>query len=255
MHVQARRLPGSALLFLWIPLATRVLAQSPRIELDHIYIVVQPPVSRRVDALRRVGLTVDTTVQRHAGEGTASVAALLENGYLELLWVDSATPVDSAHLEDLADFRRAADWRESGASPFGIGLHLLSGNAADLPVPVRRDPAPHLGADAFYSILRQRGETSAADLFVVPASASITTWIDRRRALRPALFAHPLGARRLTRVTLHGAPANRPRAMDLDLGPVRFESAPTQYVTVEFDGGLQGREWDLRPALPLVLRR
>jgi hypothetical protein len=43
--------------------------------------------------------------------------------------------------------------------------------------------------------------------------------------------------------------------MDLNLQSLGFESAPTQYVIVEFDGGLQGREWDLRPVLPLILRR
>jgi hypothetical protein len=43
--------------------------------------------------------------------------------------------------------------------------------------------------------------------------------------------------------------------MDLNLPSIGFEPAPTQYVIVEFDRGLQGREWDLRPELPLVLRR
>lgn len=43
--------------------------------------------------------------------------------------------------------------------------------------------------------------------------------------------------------------------MDLDLRSLGFESASTQYAIVEFDGARVGREWDLRPALPLVLRR
>ena len=235
--------------------ATQVLAQRPVLELDHFYIVVQPPVSGAADALRRAGIVVDTTIAHHEGQGTASMAAFFENAYLELLWVDSATAVDSVHLTDVADFRRATNWRDSGASPFGLGLHFLTGSAADLPIPARRDPAPHLGPDTFYLGLRQPEEPNAADVFVMPPRAAVTQWLDRFRGRRPNLFAHPLGARRITRVLLRGSPANRPRAMDLDILPLGFERAPSQYVIVEFDGARQGREWDLRPSLPLVLRR
>jgi hypothetical protein len=247
---------GIVILLVGSSVLTRIApAQSPRLELDHVYIVVQPPVSRAADALRRAGVMLDTTIQRHEGQGTASIAAFFENAYLELLWVDSATAVDSAHRTDVADFRRAADWRASGASPFGLGLHVIGGRVADLPIPARRDPAPHLGPDVFYLILRQPAETLAADVFIMPAAGAVTTWLDRFRTRRPELFAHAIGARRVTRVLLHGSPANRPRAIDLDPRLIGFEAGPMQYVTVEFDSGGLGREWDLRPILPLVLRR
>lgn len=244
-----------ALVVLLSLFATPVLAQRPALELDHFYIVVQAPASRGAEALRRAGIVVDTAIARHEGQGTASMAAFFENAYLELLWVDPAIAVDSAHLGDVADFRRAANWRESGASPFGLGLHFLTGSAADLPIPARRDPAPHLGPDVFYLGLRQPEESHAADVFVMPPRAAVTQWLDRFRGRRPELFVHPLGAHRITRVLLRGSPANRPRAMDLDLRSLGFESASSQYAIVEFDGARQGREWDLRPALPLVLRR
>jgi hypothetical protein len=256
MHVPARWPPLVVAVVILSNLPSQqVPAQSPTLELDHLYIVVQPTASRGTEALRRAGLVVDSRVERHDGQGTASMAAFFDNAYLELLWVDSGAAVDSAHLSDLADFRRAASWRDSGASPFGLGLHLLTGSAADLSIPSRREPAPHLGPNAVYLLLRQPEEPQAADMFVMPSSAAVTTWIDRYRARRADLFAHRLGARQITRVLLHGSPANRPRAMDLNLPSIGFEPAPTQYVTVEFDRGLQGREWDLRPVLPLVLRR
>jgi len=235
--------------------ATQLRAQRPVLELDHFYIVVPAPASRATDALRRAGIVVDTGTAHHNGRGTASVAAFFENAYLELLWVDSTIAVDSANLSDLADYRRAASWRDSGASPFGIGLHFLAGRASEISIPTRRDPAPHLGPDIFYLVLRQPEESQAADVFVMPDTAAVTQWLTRFRGRRPNLFAHPLGARRITRVILHGAPANRPRAMDLDLRSLGFETASTQYAIVELDGAPQGREWDLRPALPLVLRR
>jgi hypothetical protein len=232
-----------------------VLAQAPVLELDHAYIVVEPPVSRATEALRRAGLTVDTGITHHDGQGTASLAVFFDNAYLELLWVDPGTPVDSAHLGDLADFNRAARWRTSGASPFGIGLHFLAGTSADLPIRARQAPAPHLGPAAFYLLLRQPQDSLEADIFIMPASAAVPAWISRYRGRRPDLFAHALGASRITRVVLYGPPTNRPRAADLTVQRVTFEVAETQYMLVELDAGRQGRVWDLRPALPLVLHR
>ena len=254
MHgTRSRRRHLSVLLYL---LAAPALAQRPILEFDHFYIVVQPPASHAADALRRVGIVVDTAITHHDGQGTASMAAFFENAYLELLWVDSAVTVDSTHISDLADFRRAANWRDSGASPFGLGLHFLAGSAADdLSISSRREPAPHLGPNMFYLLLRQPEEAQAADIFVMPSTAAVTQWLARFRVRRPNLFAHPLGARRITRVLLRGLPANRPRAMDLDLRSLGFAPASMQYAIVEFDGAREGREWDLRPALPLVLRR
>jgi hypothetical protein len=76
--------------------------------------------------------------------------------------------------------RRAAAWRVSGASPFGLGLHF-SGSADALPIQGRREPAPHLGPDVFYLLLGQPNEQRAADVFVMPQAAAVPTWIDRFR--------------------------------------------------------------------------
>ena len=235
--------------------ATPLLAETSALELDHVYIVVQSPPSRAAEALRRIGLVVDTAVNRHEGLGTASMAVFFQNAYLELLWVDSATSVDSVHLADLAEYRRAANWHDSGGSPFGLGLHFLPDAGEDLAFPVRRDPAPHLGPNTYYLLLRQPDEPLAADVFIMPRSAAVTAWLSHYRSKHPDLFAHALGAGRITRVVLRGPPANRPRAAVLAPRLLSFEADPTQYLVVEFDGGLQSRRWDLRPTLPLVLCR
>ena len=222
-----------------------VAAQAPVLVLDHVYIVVEPGAAAALQALRQAGLVVDSSVHRHPGEGTASVAAFFDNAYLELLWVDSSVAVDSLHGEDWAAFVRAQDWRRSGASPFGFGLHFLSGSVADLRVPMRLDSA--------YALLRQPTESLAADLFVMPARAAVPTWIDRFKGRRPDLFAHPLGVRRVTRVTVRGPAPQRPHAATLGPRLIGFEEAATPQLALEFDEGRQHRTIDLRPVLPLVL--
>lgn len=229
--------------------------EPPVLELDHVYIVVTPGAVAEAAALRRAGLVIDTAVTRHDGQGTASRAAFFENGYVELLWVDSAVTVDSLHRSDLADFQRASAWRHTGASPFGVGLHFLSGSPADLPIPTRLDSAARLGPGTYYVLLRQPAETLAPDIFVMPTGRAVPAWIGRYRRRRPDVFTHPLGAGRITHVTLRGPPQQRPRAATLETRLVSFEAASDPCLVVEFDGGRRGERWDLRPALPLILQR
>ena len=229
-------------------------AQAPVLELDHVYIVVRPGAAEAVRALQLAGILIDTTADRHDGEGTVSMAAFFHNAYLELLWVDSTVPVDSAHQTDVADFRRAADWARTGASPFGLGLHFRTGGPTDVRFPMTRDPIPESDPPAEYLLLRQAAESLAVDLFIMPADRAVTNWLGRYSARRPDLFAHPLGVQRITRVVVRGSPAQRPKAADLDLRPVRFEEAAEPLLLVEFDDGQAGKTRDLRPALPMILR-
>ena len=232
-----------------------IAAQAPVLELDHIYVVVPPGAAAAVQALRQVGLVIDTSVERHVGQGTASMAAFFENAYLELLWVDSSVTVDSMHHLDLADFVRAAAWRQSGASPFGVGLHLLSGTPSDLGIPIRLDSAARMRPGTYYVLLRQPEESLAVDVFITPDYVAVTSWLGRYRNRRPDLFTHPLGVRRITRALVRGQPNQRPRASKVEPRLVRFEDASSPQLVLEFDGGHRGQTWDLRPVLPLILRR
>ena len=230
-------------------------AQTPVLELDHVYVVVAPGGAAAIQALRRVGIIVDSFVARHDGQGTASRGAFFDNAYLELLWVDSSVAVDSLHRVDHVDFLRAAAWRQSGASPFGIGLHFLTGTASALTVPARLDSAPWLRPGTYYILLRQPQESLAAEMFIMPADRAVTSWLERFRSRRPDLFSHALGGRRITGIIVRGSSHQRPRAADLDTRLVRFEEASSPALVIEFDGGHFGQTWDLRPALPLILRR
>lgn len=240
----------AALLLLAATLPAPAIAQDPVLELDHVYIVVPPGGAKAIEALRESGITVDTEVIRHEGQGTASVSALFENAYLELLWVDSSVAVDSAHEPDIAAFRRAAAWRETGASPFGIGLHLLSGHPSDLRVPYHLLPIS--GTQMSYILLRETDDSLAPDVFVVPASRAGTSWLGRYRQRHPESFVHSAQHKRITRVSVPGP--RRFAALDVKL--VEFvEPGGPVVLQVEFDDGVRGQTRDLRPALPVILSR
>jgi hypothetical protein len=234
--------------------SSALAAQGVRLELDHAYVLVPPGGADAVRALQRVGIVIDTEAVRHEGEGTTSLVAFFENAYLELMWVDSSVAVDSAHQLDVAEFRRATTWRETGASPFGIGLHFLSGNLADLAAPYRLDAIPETSPATFYVILRQPADSLAADAFIMPQDRAVTSWIERYRRRQPARFTHPAGLRRITRVVVRGAHAEPASLAGLDIRLVHFQQSGEPLMEVEFDDGLRSQRWDLRPALPVILR-
>lgn len=230
-----------------------IATQNPVLELDHVYVVVPPGATEAVRVLRQAGLVIDSSVTRHIGQGTASIGVFFENAYLELLWVDSSVAVDSLHRMDLEAFRRAAAWRQSGASPFGIGLHLLSGEPSALGVPLRLDSA-RMRPGSHLVLLRQPEESLAVDMFIPPNYLAVTSWLGRYRTRRPDLFRHPLGVRRITRVLVRGPRSHRPRAAILQSRLVDFVEASSPQLVVEFDGRPQGLVVDLRPVLPLILQ-
>ncbi len=237
-------------------LASPSLAQAPRVELDHVFIVVKPGAGDELRALRSAGLTVAADTARHEEQGTASVAVLFENAYLELIWVDSAVSVAPDHAATAHWFRRAAAWRTTGQSPFGLGLRRMPGDTAALPVPVERELAPWLGPGAAYELLHQPADSLATDFFVVPARASLPAWIARERDRAPEQLQHPGGGRRITLVRVYGPAAQEPIAFGrLRPRPIEMLRAAEPVLEVHLDNDVRGQRVDLRPRLPLIIVR
>ena len=98
------------------------------LELDHVFVFVAPG-GAEADGLARAGL-VETYRRDHPGQGTTNVCYCFDNAYLELLWVRDAREIVSPAVARTCLAERA-DWRRTGASPFGIAVHA----APDVPLP------------------------------------------------------------------------------------------------------------------------
>jgi hypothetical protein len=231
-------------------------AQDSRVELDHVFIVVEPGAPGAAAALQSAGLTLQSTARTHPGQGTSSIAVMFENAYLELIWVDTTVPVDSRNAAAFEWFRKAEAWRVNGASPFGLGLRRMPGDSAALPVPVRLEFAEWLPAGSAYELLHQPSDTLAAEFFVVPAPNAVPRWVDRARVRFPEWFRHSSGERAITLVRIHGVPEHEPAAFRA-LRPARIDMvrAAAPLLELHLDDGSAGRRADLRPVLPLVLIR
>src|SRR5262245_30835921 len=92
--------------FLMIVTAGSAFAgDSPPLTLSHAWIVVPPGGVERA-ALEHAGFRIAPTVNRHDGQGTASISVELLNGFLELIYPDSTVPVAPETRAGAEKFRR-----------------------------------------------------------------------------------------------------------------------------------------------------
>jgi hypothetical protein len=229
------------------------------VEVDHVFIATRPGAPEAA-ALRAAGFRVPERVSRHTGGGTASVNILFENAYLELLYADSTAGDAASSPADRAHWRRVFAWRESGASPIGVGLRRRAGAPDALPFPTERmPPQPWMRPDMEMRLVTTLRDSLAPGVFVVPRSMGLPAWIDRmgRDSTGASLLEHPLGVRRLTavRVVVAHPDGMAPSVRRLhDAGVLRVEPGAAPLVELTFDGGARGATKDLRPTLPLLVR-
>ncbi len=232
------------------------------LEVDHVYLWVTPGAQEEIAALRRFGLIVDESPTHHAGQGTSAVSVEFRNAYLELIYLDSAVAVTADLQAEVLDFGRRTAWRETGASPVGIGFHRRSGAPADLPVPSRPYRPDWLRNGTTIERLGIEETAVAPRMFVVPDylavedSAALLVRLQTDAALS-ALLRHPAGIANLTGIrvvlsdssgltdTVHLINAN---------GLVDFEVGDAPFLELEFDHRQKGVVADLRPILPMVMK-
>lgn len=231
-------------------------AQQPMVELDHVYVVVPTGAEAEIALLRSHGFFVDSAVSRHTGYGTASRSVYFQNAYFELLWLDPNVELAPEHEPRARLLRRAVEWRTSGVSPFGVGLHRVEGFTGQLPVPVQRDSAAYLEPGTAYEVLNQSGDSLGADVFVVPADRAVPSWIARAMERVPHLFVHPGGGRVMVGIRIMG-PASQLTAALAALRPagVTTVQADSTLLELRLDDHARGQRLDLRPLLPVVVLR
>jgi len=216
--------------------------------------VVAPGAPERA-ALERAGLKIASAVNRHDGQGTASVTVEFENGFLELLWPDASVPVSPEREEGARKFRQKSAWRTTGWSPVGIGIRRAPNGPDKLPFatwPIRTDWMP---PGAAIEMVTPKADLLAPSIFVVPRVMAVAEG-SQADAERAKAIDHPLGAHRLTALRLVEPPRDDPddpAQLLARLGLAKVERGKEWLVEITL-GGRKGQVRDLRPELPLVVR-
>jgi hypothetical protein len=231
------------------------------LERDHIFIWVSQGAPEAA-MLQKLGLYTDGKVHKHVGQGTSSVVFMFENAYLELIWVDEPEVARQKSRDMGTDFPARAAWRQTGASPFGIGLHQRAAGSSELPFPTKRYRAEWMKPDTFISIAESSANLKEPFYFVVPeylavpSAEQLKQVLDTQPEYRKS-YTHALGVRRLTGIKIisnHAGNFSATASMISKNGVALLKRGKSSHAELTFDAGTRGKTLDGRPTLPLVLK-
>lgn len=187
---------------------------------------------------------------------------LFENAYLELIWIDEPEVARRKNQEIGTDLMARAAWRQTGTSPFGVGLHHRASGSSNLPFPTKKYWAEWMKPDTFISIAESSANLKEPFYFVVPdylavpSAEQLKQLLDSQPEYRKNL-THALGVRRLTGIeitTNHAGKFSETASMLSKNGVVVLKRRKSSHAELSFDGGTQGKTLDVRPTLPLILK-
>ncbi|HKS41005.1 MAG TPA: VOC family protein [Blastocatellia bacterium] len=241
-------LPGSACLLA----CQSSTAKTFPLELDHILIWVTKGAPE-IKALEDIGLKAFGETTHHIGQGTASKVFVFENAYLELIWVDDEQAATKNAARTGIDMKIRAQWKQTGASPFGIGLHYLPGKASAAPFPVIKYWAEWMKPNTTIEFAQDVITYKEPMYFIVPDYLSVSDTV--LREIRSKMEMHGLDVKRITRVKITAVEKKLTSTADMlnRNGVVMIEGGKAAVMELIFDGGRQGKKLDLRANLPLVV--
>jgi hypothetical protein len=235
-----------------------VTAAAAELEFDHVWIVVTRDAPERA-ALERAGLKISPDVNRHDGQGTASVSAEFLNSYIELMWPDPTVSVAPGAERGVEKFKDRMNWRTSGWCPIGIGLHR-SGRATPLPFPTWSIAPDWMPKGTAIEILTARDDTKSPSFFIEPPVLAVKekAKIETASPARTASSAsdHPIGVERVTEIRLVRPKEYQPVSAFTYLekaGIFKGTEGKEWAIEITFDGGRKAQTRDLRPDLPLII--
>jgi hypothetical protein len=231
-------------------------ADAPPLVLSHAWIVVTTGAPER-RALEKAGFRIAPTVNRHDGQGTASVTVELLNGFLELIYPDPTVPVSPTLQAGAEKFRLKSAWRETGYSPIGIVFDRTPTTPEKFPFATWRISPDWMEKGTFIEMMTPKEMPKAVSLSIHPPSTRESeNEILARDPVKGAMFLHPNGARRLTglRVVAPSEDGFPPAASYIAAhGRVKFDVGRRWLLEVTLDNGKQGKTKHLEPDLPMAI--
>ncbi len=216
-------------------------------EIDHIFLRTQHGAPEAA-LLQQLGLS-EGSANHHPGQGTANRRFFFQNAFIELLWIADAQEVqsDATRRTQLAERLHLP---AGDNSPFGICLRPGDGELTP-PFPSWAYQPAYLPAGMQVDIASHAPLAEPMWFYLAQAVAPAAAAPERRQPLTHALGVQELSAISLT---VPGSEAWSAAAQAASAsGQVRLNRGDAHLLELTFDQGRQGRHYDCRPALPLIL--
>ncbi|MFD0796886.1 VOC family protein [Maribacter chungangensis] len=240
---------------------------STDLQVDHFNIWVKNPKTAK-KRLTDIGFTSlqDSLSPIHKRQGTAGRYFYFLNSYFELIFVYDQTELEQNNTihKDL-DFIVRANFQKNGASPYSIALKMKEYDVDKIPFQKVKYHQEWMNQDEnIYAAKNSKTHLKEPSIFVVPpkmqsGTFDSTTELKKFQTDDPSwklLFKHPNGAEKITNIVI--------TSTDLDLNSetikalnlienITVKNGSEHLMELYFDDTIQGKSFDLRPELPLII--
>lgn len=244
------------------------LVVSSDLQVDHFNIWVKNPKAAK-KKLTDIGFTSvpDSLSTIHKGQGTTGRYFYFLNNYLELIFVYDLTEFEENNRvnRDL-DFAERASFVENGASPFSLALKIKDYNIEKIPFKkVKYHQEWMNDSESIYSAVNSKINLKEPSIFVVYPeleSDRFETLTDLKNipeeyAFVRTFYKHPNGAKKVTNITIIsydlGMETETIEAIS-EIENVSIKNGAEHLMELTFDNNVQGKIFDLRPELPLIIK-
>ncbi len=240
---------------------------SPDLAIDYLNIWVKDP-SKAKKCLTDIGFTSvpDSLSAIHEGQGTTGRYFNFLNGYLELIFVNDQEEFEENNEENKQlDFIERANFDLNEASPFSIALKVKDYKVEKIPFKKVRYHQDWMEENpSIFSAENSKLYLNEPSTFVVyPGIKAITFETVTALENTPSedsrwknYFRHPNGAKRITNIVITAPGVSLKtetiRAIN-SIEHINVKISGEHVMELYFDNQIQGKTFDLRPALPLMV--
>jgi len=220
------------------------------IVLDHVFIFTEFGGNNFKSTLNSAGFNIGKSPV-HSGQGTASNCFFFENAYIESIWNTNEIVTNDQMIKKMK-FSERANWRQSGASPFGIGLRYHNNNDSKIlnkpPFKHFKYSPPYISEGDSILISENCSFQNVPLLFLIPSASGFKAGSE--------FINHNNGTQRLTKIklTLNKSEYNQSISDLVNLGIVELElSSSAPLMEVWLDYGNNNLTLDMRDDYPLII--
>ena len=226
------------------------------LEIDRLFFCVQEG-REIVSILQELGFYCPNTIVKSDSQGTLSKIFFFHNIYLAIVWIKDNCNYNLDNLQTGVNFSSRANWRQTKASPFGIGLSRKQRKNSNLYW--EQDLIKNLVVDnnIYYSEQNQKNLLEPF-VFLLPDQLSFRRILNLNPTQTKKFINHPLGVQKITDIKITAQKGKRRDSDRINLlnkyDLVTIDRAIQPLLELTFDKGIRGKVIDIRPILPIIIK-
>lgn len=228
--------------------------------IDHIFIW-SPDNGKEIELFKDAGFT-SIISGSHEGQGTAGEYIFFLNFYIELLFISNNEQAENKFIAFAENYKERIDWRNTNASPFGLGVKLKPYEKGDIPFDFSEYKASWIKEDSIILPV-ENNDLKNPFIFLVPPYMEFPNYNsleEMQKDDKPESFKqnhiHPnkveqLSALKLTTTVDTASSSVQTKLMQ---DGINIEVGNKTLLELEFDFHRQNKTINLEPELPIIIK-